>query len=481
MNLNRDKPLVLRDEIHGDLIFDGVMRAVIDHEDFQRLRRIKQLGLAEYVFPCANHTRFQHSLGAAFLAGQYFDSMVNSWLTTPFLYEGSSGGTSFYASRTLECVRSVMKDPKSAEYWRRIVSLAGLLHDVGHGPWSHTFEHLELRQNFSESLAGLPPTIVKHFEMLRSEKRRIHHEELSLLYSHRILRSVGEQGLLGNWEHYFLPVAMLIHRKMSTGPLKVSLENEVTQLLEKAGLKGGVDFHRLLRPLVSGPFDVDRIDYIQRDGRNCGVHIAGIEWRRIVSKLMPCLADHTPQGDEPREVVLISNIKNQHVIDDFLFTLLQMYAQVYLHPKIVGLEEVIKSVLAANADRLQSFEVTLDEHASLSDEKFRDVLEQKYQISEITKVLNRHPGIRFDVARFPVGKEVEEALTKEGYQSVPHLDRPFLKDSVGVFLYSGLDEDTASRYFVRPWSEISPVAAQFASFNYSPHIWIRMPASEAIS
>ena len=59
----KKKPLVLRDEIHGDMSFDPLVRCVVDHEGFQRLRYIKQLGLGEYVFPCATHTRFQHSLG----------------------------------------------------------------------------------------------------------------------------------------------------------------------------------------------------------------------------------------------------------------------------------------------------------------------------------------------------------------------------------------------------------------------------------
>ena len=91
--------------------------------------------------------------------------------------------------------------------------------------------------------------------------------------------------------------------------------------LKKAGIQGGVDLHRLLRPLISGPFDVDRMDYIQRDGRNCGVAIGGIEWRRIVTKVVPCLADYQNKWNEPRDVVLISNIKNQHVLDDFIFSL----------------------------------------------------------------------------------------------------------------------------------------------------------------
>ena len=84
------KPLVIRDEIHGDIAFDQVLRLVIDHEYFQRLRHIKQLGLAEYVFPCANHSRFQHSLGASYLASVYFQSLIRAWMAQPLEFEGQA-------------------------------------------------------------------------------------------------------------------------------------------------------------------------------------------------------------------------------------------------------------------------------------------------------------------------------------------------------------------------------------------------------
>ena len=68
--MDRKKPLVIRDEIHGDMTFGETLKRVINHACFQRLRYIKQAGLAASVFPCATHIRFQHSLGAEFLAGE---------------------------------------------------------------------------------------------------------------------------------------------------------------------------------------------------------------------------------------------------------------------------------------------------------------------------------------------------------------------------------------------------------------------------
>src|SRR5687767_5951112 len=104
MHPPKQKPLVIRDELHGDITFDSLLRQVIDHEHFQRLRYIKQLGLAEYVFPCANHTRFQHSLGASYLAGRYFHQMLKAWAASPLRAEVTLEGTTLFPQRTLDCV-----------------------------------------------------------------------------------------------------------------------------------------------------------------------------------------------------------------------------------------------------------------------------------------------------------------------------------------------------------------------------------------
>jgi uncharacterized protein len=466
------KPLVIRDEIHGDMGFDPLVREVIDHEYFQRLRHIKQLGLAEFVFPCANHTRFQHSLGAAYLAGEYFQSMVQNWLTAPFTFEGSIGKTRFYAEKTRACFEEVVGDPASKTFWHQVVSLAGLLHDVGHGPWSHTFEHLDLKQEFESALGDIPGALGAYLRKNLEAGRRLRHEDVSVLYIFHILKSLADRGILSSLEQYLLPVAMLANRKMTSSSFHSVLQSELENSLNRFSVKGGADFHRLLRPLISGPFDVDRIDYIQRDGQNCGVHIAGIEWRRIVSKVLPCLADHEGNENEPSDVVLISNIKNQHVIDDFIFTLFQMYAQVYLHPKIVGLEEIIKELLQSRLDSpylVVDFEV----HRSLTDERFRDLLKREFKIPEIDKMLARVPGYQFEVERYPSDPAMEDELRKNHFRLVESHDRPMMKDGVGVFLYSSYKEGDCEHYFVKPWSQVSPLAEQSASLHYSPNIWVR--------
>eukprot|EP00048_Salpingoeca_helianthica_P022957 m.21299 g.21299 ORF g.21299 m.21299 type:complete len:538 (+) comp8052_c0_seq2:69-1682(+) len=107
----------INDRIHGQIELEPVLVAVIDTPQFQRLRSLKQLGAGEYVFPGACHTRFEHSIGVSFLAGQ----MVNHLMVA-------------------------QPELAISEQDRVCVRLAGLCHDLGHGPFSHMFERFVNRK-----------------------------------------------------------------------------------------------------------------------------------------------------------------------------------------------------------------------------------------------------------------------------------------------------------------------------------------------
>ncbi|SBT50330.1 phosphohydrolase, putative [Plasmodium ovale wallikeri] len=103
------------DKIHQFIEFDNwTFRNIIDNPFFQRLRNLSQLGACQFVYPGATHTRFEHSLGVGFLSGKYFTHLCNRSNLSP--YHGE-------LNRMLRCVQ-----------------IAGLCHDLGHGPFSHTFE-----------------------------------------------------------------------------------------------------------------------------------------------------------------------------------------------------------------------------------------------------------------------------------------------------------------------------------------------------
>lgn len=102
----------VKDNVHGLILLDPLALKFIDTEQFQRLRDLKQLGVTHLVFPGAVHSRFEHSLGVYHLAGAAVNELKR--------YQGSELGIETFDMQA--------------------VKLAGLLHDVGHGPFSHMFE-----------------------------------------------------------------------------------------------------------------------------------------------------------------------------------------------------------------------------------------------------------------------------------------------------------------------------------------------------
>jgi len=106
---------LIRDAIYGDILLSNLAMQFVDKPEFQRLHYIKQLGLSYKVFPCATHTRFQHSIGVYYLTKKYIEKIENNHLS-----EFNKG--------------------KLTDRQKEIVSIVGLLHDIGHGPYSHFFD-----------------------------------------------------------------------------------------------------------------------------------------------------------------------------------------------------------------------------------------------------------------------------------------------------------------------------------------------------
>src|SRR5450631_521570 len=120
-----DKTHEIRDPIHIFIRLDSAERRVLNSKPYQRLRDIHQLAMSYLVYPGATHRRFEHSLGVMELAGRVFDVVTNRDNISDEIHE------------RLPQIR----DRDSLRYWRRIVRMAALCHDVGHLPFSHAAEH----------------------------------------------------------------------------------------------------------------------------------------------------------------------------------------------------------------------------------------------------------------------------------------------------------------------------------------------------
>jgi uncharacterized protein len=112
----------IADPVHKSIGLSNVELKVINTPAFQRLRNVKQLGLAYLVFPGADYSRFAHSLGVCHVTGQILDALSKN------------------------CPEFQFSEPE-----KQLYRLAGLLHDVGHYPFSHTMEHA-IEEYYKESL-----------------------------------------------------------------------------------------------------------------------------------------------------------------------------------------------------------------------------------------------------------------------------------------------------------------------------------------
>ncbi|GBF99353.1 hypothetical protein Rsub_12157, partial [Raphidocelis subcapitata] len=115
--------------VHGHFDLPSECVQIIDTPEFQRLRELKQLGLTYYVYPGASHARFEHSLGVAYLAGAWAEHLLSAYRP-----EGVLRREDRHSIRALE--------------------LAGLCHDLGHGPFSHVFENELLPRILGEGAAS---------------------------------------------------------------------------------------------------------------------------------------------------------------------------------------------------------------------------------------------------------------------------------------------------------------------------------------
>lgn len=181
-----EKKKFIRDSVYGDINLNKFEVSIMDMPQFQRLRRIKQLGLISLIYPGANHTRFEHSIGTMNLGSKLAEELE-------------------LEKDEIELIRT-----------------SALLHDIGHGPFSHV----------SEGVLSVP------------------HEKLT----EYVIKNTSMKDLL--------------EEKFDV--------NEIVDIINGRGHLG---------PIVSGELDVDRMDYLLRDSHNTGVAYGVIDYERIISNL----------------------------------------------------------------------------------------------------------------------------------------------------------------------------------------------------
>jgi hypothetical protein len=294
-----DTRMILRDPVHGLVSFESeeeaIVPALLEAREVQRLRRVRQTGLASLAYPGADHTRFAHAIGSACVM-----------------------------TRLIRRLRAIHEQ---LPFWQRLTTerardalAAALLHDIGHGPFSHLFEQ------------ALP--------------QNRHHEDWTCAIVldpssdvHRILRSFD-----------------------------VGLPERVANLV-----RGEHELTFLARA-VSGTFDVDRCDYLLRDAHATGVSYGSFDLDWLLRSL--CFGAPGSEGQAPP--LAIDGAKGIPAIESFLLARLFMFQQVYFHKTERASEWMLAKILervgrlAQDGLRLPSmpravFEIAQRGEASLGD------------------------------------------------------------------------------------------------------------------
>lgn len=231
----------IRDPVHGFIERLGLEERIIDAPVFQRLRRISQLALAHLVYPGALHTRFDHSLGAMHVARRLADRLIDD------------------------------------EEKRRLIRLAALLHDIGHGPFSHVSE--DILDRYYDNTKVKP-----------KQKEKIH----ELITCEIIEKNSDLSDLLSRYER-----------------------QDIIEIIS------GADSETIMRNIISGPLDADKQDYLLRDSYFCGVKYGVFDLERLIITLEP-LSDN---GD----TVLAASHDGIYAIEQFVLAKYHMITQVYRH------------------------------------------------------------------------------------------------------------------------------------------------------
>jgi HD superfamily phosphohydrolase len=355
----------IRDPIHGDIKLEGLFLDLIEAPEIQRLYNIKQLGFAHLVFPGAHHTRLEHSLGTYNMASQAAEKL------------------------------DLEEDEKET------IACAAMLHDIGHGPFSHTLESI-LRDTLN----------VDHVDL--TEK---------LIFGEHTIFESDEKEFLG-----------------SPSVFDILNEHSIDQKEIINIIRGKTHRKPYLSQLLNSAIDVDQLDYLVRDAYYTGVAYGMIDIERFLQTLT---IDNNKLAVRKKGIGVVENILMARTL---------MYSSVYFHKTVRIAElmlsksiEMIKDIepfkyfkmtdaeLINNLKRMESYQ-----HEIATRIKYRKLFKQAYTASQSSldekniSVLKKLDDVKFkrkkeqeleDALSIPSGYVIIDAPFKELHHAEPRIDQ----------------------------------------------------------
>lgn len=308
---------IVKDPIHGQIPVTRREFAILQLPVFNRLHDIKQLAMAFLVYPGAQASRFAHSLGAMHLASMMAYQLLQTMDRRTFhtLFPGASSD----ASR-LALVQTIR--------------LGALLHDVGHGPFSHATEEIMRGAMERGHRAELKQALGLFASKELSEFPVHEYYSFRLIMDGELKRTINSK-VLG---------------KSNAGPnVQVDARDVGSLLLKKTIANSGFatpDGVRILRKIISSQLDADRMDYLVRDAYMTGVPYGIVDVQRVISQM--CV-----RPDRFGNYELAVHERAIGSVEDFLDARFKMYKWLVSHHMVVALNELLKQAIVALIEKRQ--------------------------------------------------------------------------------------------------------------------------------
>jgi HD superfamily phosphohydrolase len=357
----------IKDIIHDSIELSPIARTIIDTPIFQRLRNLHQLGVCYLIFPNANNNRFEHSIGTYHLAGLLLERLIKNsknkeinkclieidfikkYLLKHFELNGSEENLTF-----LENINMILLD----DYLIELIKIAGLVHDIGHGPFSHLFD---------EWLGSIPEV---------SDSKLAEHESRSIILLKKIIfenkiKFKDDEYMLKDFidEDAFEFISELIN------PTESTPKNFIFQIISN---------------YLNG-LDVDKLDYLYRDSFYLGSGNP-YDLSRVISHVQ----------------VIDKNICFPEKISYDIYKVFRsrydLHKQYYTHKTTVSIEYMIRDILEnldpilqisknIQEENISKF-IDLDDHTILNTAKILKNFEPTYliwkkQIDLVENIINR--------------------------------------------------------------------------------------------
>jgi hypothetical protein len=426
----------IRDPIHAFVRLTTDEREVLDSRPFQRLRYIHQLALTYLVYPGATHRRFEHSLGVMELATRIFDVVTHSANLTDEIRD----------------MLPAVTDEYQRNYWRRVLRVAALCHDMGHLPFSHAAEK------------ELLPGGWKHEQLTRA-----------------VIEDPGLGGILAEMKLQSLDVVKLALGPKETPDLHFSAWETI-----------------LAEIIVGDAFGADRMDYLLRDSHHAGVAYGRFDHYRLIDtlRILPSAppeagpAESPPVSGKGAELSAAPSVEpalgiqegGLHSAEALILARYFMFSQLYFHPvrRIydIHLKDFLKQWLPNG-----QYSTAVAEHLKLTDSNViagilhvadspqapgHDPARRIAQRQHFRLIYQRHPD---DVKiTWEPGRQVSRAAIEEFGQENVRWDRQPPKEGDPVFPVQSKDGRIVSSAVISETLTRLPAA----SFDYvfvAPHFY----------